>query len=132
MVAPVNLQLVRDDEVDKAIRDEAARYTEKHRRKGGVQEATDQHLSPDHEASGREQTPAPKKKMQQRAAKLIEELACTQSACNACVKTRQDGYGHVHCPTHDDQHPSLSVKIENGRVLVHCFAGCAQQVVLDE
>ena len=35
------------------------------------------------------------------------------------------------CPTHADKHPSLSVKeAEDGRVLMHCFAGCETQAVL--
>jgi hypothetical protein len=29
------------------------------------------------------------------------------------------------CPAHDDCHPSLSVReLDDGRILVHCFAGC--------
>lgn len=35
-----------------------------------------------------------------------------------------DGW-KCQCPTHDDRNPSLSVRdAENGRVLVHCHAGC--------
>ncbi|MFZ1830304.1 MAG: CHC2 zinc finger domain-containing protein, partial [Candidatus Competibacteraceae bacterium] len=33
-----------------------------------------------------------------------------------------DGY-KARCPCHDDHNPSLSVKM-NGRLLLHCFAGC--------
>lgn len=31
-----------------------------------------------------------------------------------------------HCPCHDDQSPSLSIKFVSGRdnPLIHCFAGC--------
>ena len=35
------------------------------------------------------------------------------------------------CPAHEDRNPSLSVKQRNGRVLVHCHAGCPQDAVLD-
>ena len=37
----------------------------------------------------------------------------------------------AHCPSHQDRRPSLSLReLEDGRVLVHCFAGCAVQDVL--
>lgn len=29
------------------------------------------------------------------------------------------------CPAHDDRHPSLSLTVRGGRVLLHCHAGCA-------
>lgn len=35
------------------------------------------------------------------------------------------------CPAHDDRNASLSIKIaEDGRVLIHCFAGCDIQNIL--
>jgi DNA primase len=34
------------------------------------------------------------------------------------------------CPAHDDTNPSLSVREEDGKVLVHCHAGCAQRDVI--
>jgi len=33
------------------------------------------------------------------------------------------------CPAHDDHKPSLSVKYRDGRVLLHCFAGCSAVAV---
>lgn len=31
----------------------------------------------------------------------------------------------ARCPAHDDHSPSLSIRdLEDGRILVHCFAGC--------
>jgi len=36
----------------------------------------------------------------------------------------------ARCPAHDDRNPSLSVSVKDGRVLVHCFAGCAPDAVL--
>lgn len=38
----------------------------------------------------------------------------------------------ARCPAHDDKGPSLSVReLDDGRVLLHCFAGCATGDVLD-
>ncbi len=35
------------------------------------------------------------------------------------------------CPAHEDRNASLSIKIaEDGRVLIHCFAGCDIQNIL--
>lgn len=35
------------------------------------------------------------------------------------------------CPAHDDRNPSLSIRNANGKVLLHCHAGCGQQEVID-
>lgn len=35
------------------------------------------------------------------------------------------------CPAHDDRSPSLAIReIEDGRVLLHCFAGCETRAVV--
>ena len=47
------------------------------------------------------------------------------------VKRRGAGY-IARCPAHEDREPSLSVGIgDDGRVLVHCHAGCTTPAVLD-
>jgi hypothetical protein len=33
------------------------------------------------------------------------------------------------CPAHADKNPSLSIRQENGRLLLHCFAGCTVEAV---
>jgi hypothetical protein len=40
---------------------------------------------------------------------------------------RQTGPGRwlARCPAHDDRRASLSVREIDGRVLIHCFAGCS-------
>lgn len=48
-------------------------------------------------------------------------------------KPRQIGPGRwvARCPSHPDRNPSLSIReASDGRVLVHCFAGCATERVL--
>lgn len=37
----------------------------------------------------------------------------------------------ARCPAHDDRGPSLSIReLDDGRILVHCFAGCDTHAVL--
>lgn len=46
-------------------------------------------------------------------------------------KTGRDKW-QSRCPAHDDKGPSLSVReMDDGRVLIHCFAGCGAAEVLD-
>ncbi|MEQ9190481.1 MAG: toprim domain-containing protein [Alphaproteobacteria bacterium] len=48
-------------------------------------------------------------------------------------KLRRSGSGWIACcPAHDDTTPSLSIGLAtDGKVLVHCHAGCSQQTVID-
>jgi hypothetical protein len=47
------------------------------------------------------------------------------------VKRTGAGRWQARCPAHDDKGPSLSVReLDDGRVLVHCFAGCDVHEVL--
>jgi putative DNA primase/helicase len=45
---------------------------------------------------------------------------------------RKSGAGYVgRCPAHDDHEPSLSLRDgDDGRVLVHCHAGCEQTAII--
>ena len=48
-----------------------------------------------------------------------------------CVKETGQGKYVARCPAHDDKSPSLAIKdCDDGRVLVHCFAGCETEDVL--
>ncbi len=44
------------------------------------------------------------------------------------VRHRNTGWSAL-CPAHPDRNPSLSVREQNGRVLLHCFAGCSVQAI---
>src|SRR5260370_5085320 len=37
----------------------------------------------------------------------------------------------ARCPAHEDSNPSLSIREDGGKVLLHCHAGCAQRDVID-
>ena len=46
------------------------------------------------------------------------------------VKSTRNGF-NARCPAHPDKTPSLSVKEgDDGRVLLHCFAGCTTEAVV--
>ena len=47
---------------------------------------------------------------------------------------KQTGHGRwqAKCPAHDDGSPSLSIReLDDGRILIHDFAGCGTHEVLD-
>ncbi len=47
---------------------------------------------------------------------------------------RQTGHGRymARCPAHDDRSPSLSVReADDGRILIHCYAGCGAAAVME-
>ena len=43
---------------------------------------------------------------------------------------RMTGDGKV-CPAHEDEHGSLSVKLQKDKILLNCHAGCDFDVVLE-
>ena len=46
---------------------------------------------------------------------------------------KETGYGKyvARCPAHDDRSPSLAIRdCDDGRILLHCFAGCETEDVL--
>ena len=47
------------------------------------------------------------------------------------VKVRGKANWQACCPAHDDKGPSLSIReLDDGRVLVHCFAGCSPSEIV--
>lgn len=58
------------------------------------------------------------------ADRLLERLAGVKSIGPGKYKAR--------CPAHEDKSPSLSVRVlDDGRTLVHCFAGCGAADVVE-
>jgi hypothetical protein len=56
----------------------------------------------------------------------------TAKAIAAALHGRRCGSGWTaRCPAHKDRGPSLSICEKNGKVLVHCFAGCSQRAVIE-
>jgi hypothetical protein len=48
------------------------------------------------------------------------------------VRRTGEGRYLARCPSHEDRSPSLSIReLNDGRTLVHCFAGCEVAAVLD-
>lgn len=48
------------------------------------------------------------------------------------LEARRSGSGWIApCPAHEDRNPSLSISVNDGKVLVHCHAGCRQQHVIE-
>lgn len=50
-----------------------------------------------------------------------------------CAKVKSTGNGTwiACCPAHEDKRPSMTVReLEDGRVLIHCFAGCGVEGIL--
>jgi hypothetical protein len=56
---------------------------------------------------------------------IREALRCPDPRCGCYRHWR-----NTHCPAHHDETPSLTVTERNGRVLVHCHAGCSQEVLI--
>src|SRR5262245_19148362 len=64
-----------------------------------------------------------------RAAGLRGVLAALERVTGFEPKQSGDGWS-ARCPAHDDRNPSLSVSVgADGRVLLHCHAGCPTEDV---
>jgi hypothetical protein len=59
----------------------------------------------------------------------------TADAFAALVEARHMGNGkwQVRCPAHADRLPSLSIGVgSDGRILLHCLAGCALESEIED
>src|ERR1700722_20131402 len=45
-----------------------------------------------------------------------------------CVRQTGSGWQAL-CPAHADRNPSLSIRENNGKILLHCFAGCTIEAI---
>jgi CHC2 zinc finger len=54
-----------------------------------------------------------------------------ESIAHALNARRSGTCWMAKCPAHDDNNPSLSIREADGRVLLHCHAGCTQGDVID-
>lgn len=72
---------------------------------------------------------APRPESTGSATQILERQACQRAGC-VCRSAVRRGHGRTHCPVHHDPSPSLNVQERDGRVLVHCHAGCAQAAVV--
>jgi hypothetical protein len=68
-----------------------------------------------------------------RSTKEVSSEMSSTTLLSRIEGVRQTGAGRwlARCPAHDEKHPSLSIReLDDGRVLVHCFAECATEQVL--
>lgn len=63
------------------------------------------------------------------ARKILDAQACGSAGCE-CAAAARRGSGRTHCVVHADTTPSLEVAVKGGRLLIHCHAGCPQEVVI--
>ncbi len=58
-------------------------------------------------------------------------LSVVASFLSSLKKIRKSGDGFIACCSgHDDRNPSLSVKLNEDKLLLHCFAGCSYEEIL--
>jgi CHC2-type zinc finger protein len=61
-------------------------------------------------------------------------MTAASKVLDRLTRVKQTGAGRwiALCPAHEDRAPSLSIReMEDGRVLINCFAGCGAGDVLD-
>jgi len=70
---------------------------------------------------------------QKNSARALTISACLEKLLGRLDKVQAAGSGRwkACCPVHNDTDPSLSIReAEDGKVLVHCWAGCTTRDIL--
>jgi hypothetical protein len=62
----------------------------------------------------------------ERVLEAVERRGLRVRTCNAAQARAM-----VECPAHDDRRPSLSIRGADAKALLHCFAGCAPERVVE-
>ena len=71
-------------------------------------------------------------KVYQDGSSPLERVLKALEEAGSEVRESGDGY-QAQCPAHPDRRPSLSItQAQDGKVLLHCHAGCDQEEVVDE
>ena len=63
--------------------------------------------------------------------RLLRVPEAAESIVRALGARRVGSSWIAKCPAHDDHTPSLSIQDRDGKVLVHCHAGCGQAEVIE-
>jgi hypothetical protein len=61
-------------------------------------------------------------------------MTTAKSIARALPKGRRLKYGKGYtacCPAHEDSNPSLAIREVDGKILLHCHAGCSQRDVIE-
>jgi hypothetical protein len=65
------------------------------------------------------------------AARFGQDAPSLKQLAEALKGKAYNGYYVARCPAHDDDNASLSLREEDGKVLVRCHRGCSQEAVID-
>lgn len=57
-------------------------------------------------------------------ADIVSRLECNKGGCSCHASVRR-GHGVTHCPSHNDEHTSLSVNEKAGWTVWNCHGGCS-------
>ncbi len=61
---------------------------------------------------------------------MMAKLSASDIARSLQCSSRNGKGWKACCPAHDDHNPSLSITERDGKILVHCHAGCSQESVI--